>query len=327
MLRLLLVSLCLVFGSHSSRSAPAFSAGIVRIAVNAEIPFDVFVWYPTREAEVPFDAGPYTISAMRDAVPAGGRFPVVLLSHGSAGTPFVHRDLASHLARSGFLVVAPLHIGDSAGRTERRDAGLALIDRPGQAMLALRTVLADPRFAERADEARMGAIGYSAGGYTALVLAGARPDFTRWPRFCREAPDNADLCTGVTETRYPGSQSDGWVPPREPRLRALVLMAPLAIPFAPEAFAVLRMPIQLHEAAADAIVPSATNGDMLMRSVLPVPMRRRVPGGHFVFVEPCSPALSARHPAICMDAAGVNRTALHPALRDQVTDFLTVQLE
>lgn len=327
MFRLFLVALCLVFNTHAPFAASPFSAGILRVAVQADMPFDAFAWYPTREAERAFEAGPYTVSASRDAVPAEGRFPVVLLSHGSGGTPFTHRDLARHLARAGFIVIAPMHVGDSAGRTERRDAGLSLTDRPGQALLALGAVLADPRLADRADHARMGAIGYSAGAYTALVLAGARPDFARWPAYCRQAPENAVLCSGVTESRYPGSQAGAWQPPREPRLKALVLMAPLALPFAPEGLADLRMPVQLHEATGDGVVPSASNGDTLMRAILPVPQRRRVAGGHHVFVDPCPPATMARLAALCVDAQGIDRQAIHAAMREQVTAFLRSQLE
>lgn len=327
MLARLLVFLCLAFSSHTPFAATPFSAGILRVPVAAEMPFDAFVWYPTREAESPFEAGPYTVVARRDAAPAEGRFPVVLLSHGSGGSPFAHRDLASHLARAGFIVVAPLHIGDAAGRTERRDAGLAPTDRPGQALQALQAVLKDPRLTDRADPARMGAIGYSAGGYTALVLADATPDFARWPAYCRQSPGNAVLCSQVTDARYPGSQAGQWQPPREPRLRALVLIAPLAMPFGPEGLATLRTPVQLHEATGDAIVPSASNGDTLMRAIIPVPQRRRVAGGHHVFIDPCPPAAMARLGELCTDAPGIDRAAIHAALREQVTSFLRSQLE
>ncbi|MCZ8188165.1 MAG: dienelactone hydrolase family protein [Beijerinckiaceae bacterium] len=327
MLRRFLVLLCLVFSSHAPFAATPFSAGILRVQVAAEIPFDVFALYPTREAESPFEAGPYTIAARRDAVPAEGRFPVVLLSHGSGGSPFAHRDLASHLARAGFIVVAPVHVGDAAGRTGRRDAGLAPTDRPGQAVQALEAVLKDPRLADRADSARMGAIGYSAGGYTALVLAGATPDFARWPAYCRQSPGNSVLCSQVTETRHPGAGAGAWQPPREPRLKALVLIAPLAMPFGPEGLATLRLPIQLHEATGDTIVPSASNGDTLMRAILPVPQRRRVAGGHHIFIDPCPPAAMARLAELCTDPPGVDRAAIHAALRDQVTAFLRSQLE
>lgn len=327
MLARLLVFLCLAFACHRPYAAPAYSAGILRIDVAVEMPFDAFVWYPTREAESPFEAGPYTIAARRDAAPAEGRFPVVLLSHGSGGSPFAHRDLASHLARAGFIVVAPLHIGDAAGRVERRDAGHALTDRPGQALQALQAMLEDPRLKDRADPARMGAIGYSAGGYTALVLAGATPDFARWPAYCRQSPGNTVLCSRVTETHYPGSQAGQWQPPREPRLRALVLIAPLAMPFGPEGLATLRIPVQLHEATGDAIVPSASNGDALMRAILPVPQRRRVVGGHHVFIDPCPPAAVTRFGELCTDAPGIDRAAIHAALREQVTVFLRGQLE
>src|SRR5215813_8115246 len=155
-----------------------FHAGIARLQVQDEPAFTSFVWYPTKEAETAWRAGEMNVEATRNAAIAGDRaFPVVLLSHGSGGSPFGHRELAAHLARDGYIVVTPMQIGDSVGRTEGREAGRSLIDRPRQAVKALDAVLADPRFAAHADAARIGMVGFSAGGYTTLVLAGAKPDF------------------------------------------------------------------------------------------------------------------------------------------------------
>lgn len=44
-----------------------FHAGMTRIAVQDIVPFDALIAYPTDEAEVPFQAGPFTIAATRDA--------------------------------------------------------------------------------------------------------------------------------------------------------------------------------------------------------------------------------------------------------------------
>ncbi|RML84629.1 hypothetical protein APX70_08538, partial [Pseudomonas syringae pv. maculicola] len=41
-----------------------------------------------------------------------GRFPLLLLSHGNTGTPLALHDLATSLARQGFVVVAVVHPGD-----------------------------------------------------------------------------------------------------------------------------------------------------------------------------------------------------------------------
>jgi hypothetical protein len=48
-----------------------------------------------------------------------------------------------------------------------------------------------------------------------------------------------------------------------------------------------------------------------------------VPGGHFIFFDPCPPALAKELPAgACKDAAGVDRAAIHRRIEAEVPDFL-----
>ena len=113
-------SLCWPSPGYQPRwpTARSFHAGITRITVQDTTPFDALIAYPTEAAEVSVEEGPFRLSASRDApVAAGARFPVVLFSHGGGrgpGTPLVHRDLLLHLARQGFIVIAPFHPGNRA---------------------------------------------------------------------------------------------------------------------------------------------------------------------------------------------------------------------
>jgi hypothetical protein len=47
-----------------------------------------------------------------------------------------------------------------------------------------------------------------------------------------------------------------------------------------------------------------------------------VPGGHFIFVDPCPPALEADAPALCKDAPAVDRAAVHRRIEAEIADFL-----
>jgi predicted dienelactone hydrolase len=76
----MLLAICwLLIGSAQ---AQLFRAGVSRITVGGDTPFDVLVWYPTQAQKVPWQAGPFQIVGSRDAAIASGRFPIVLLSHG-----------------------------------------------------------------------------------------------------------------------------------------------------------------------------------------------------------------------------------------------------
>lgn len=318
-MRIVLLALVAIAWSTVAAADP-FTAGLVRITVEDERSFDSTVWYPTRAAESAVQFGPYTLSIARDAeIAPGGRYPVILLSHGRRGTPLGHRELAAHLARSGFIVVAPAHAGDTAGQPFEDSQRRILIARPRQSRLALDRVLADPRFAPHADAGRVGTVGFSAGGYTALALAGARPDLRRATAYCREHPDDLGSC-GPAGT---GGVGDAvWPALNDPRIRAIVVMDPLAILFGRDELAAVHLPVLLMRPENDFYL-SAKGNALGLAAALPTPPQQAVvPGGHFVFVEPCPDIVAQALPNICRDAAGVDRAAIHRQLQQQITAFL-----
>lgn len=301
--------------------AHAWSAGVMRTTVSDATPFETFVWYPTSAPETPLHVGPFVVSAASKAPVADGeRFPVVLLSHGSGGTPMGHRELAAALARAGLIVIVPTHLGDSAGHTEGREAGRALADRPRQARLALAAALADPRLSGHADPARVGAVGYSAGGYTALVLAGAIPDMTRFATHCRAQPDDVGSCGGSGRDGSP--VIDGEPGAVQPPLKALALLDPLGVPFDAKGLAAVRVPVLLYQPEDDSYLGAAANADAVAAALPVPPERRTVPGRHFVFIDPCPAELAAAAALICQDAPGVDRAAIHRRLELEIADFL-----
>ena len=117
------------------------------------------------------EQGPETLDARSGRTLAG---KTIIVTGGSRG---IGRAVALRLARDGFIVVAPTQIGDSSGRTEGREAGRSLIDRPRQAKKALEAALADPRFSPQADVARIGMVGFSAGGHLCVGEGNVGIDF------------------------------------------------------------------------------------------------------------------------------------------------------
>lgn len=106
--------------------------------------------------------------ATRDALPSpDGPFPLVVLSHGYPGNRYLMSHLAETLASRGFVVAAADHVGSTY--EDQREIGDTLYHRP----LDQRFLLS--AFAEHAwiDSTRAAIIGYSMGGYGALVSAGA----------------------------------------------------------------------------------------------------------------------------------------------------------
>ncbi|MBV9880866.1 MAG: dienelactone hydrolase family protein, partial [Gemmatirosa sp.] len=160
--------------------------------------------YPATAAESPRPFGPYEVTAAWDAPVGDGRFPLVVISHGSGGTHLGYRTLAAHLARRGFVVVCPEH-----PRNNRNDDSLAgtdtiLADRPRQVSLAIDWAFADAALGPRLARGAVAVVGHSLGGYAGLAVAGGRPYAAP-----HESPDGIAHPVPVTP---------------DPRVKALVLL-------------------------------------------------------------------------------------------------------
>lgn len=297
---------------------PPFRAGITRVTVQDVVPFDTLIAYPTDVAEVPFQIGPFTIAASRDApIASQTPFPIVLFSHGNGrggGTSLLHRDLIASLARQGFIVIAPFHPGTSR----------PLTDRPRQIHQALDTVFTDQRFAAHADRARVAMIGFSFGGAVALVVAGAIPNLAHLSAYCRNRTDDPRACDGVPADSPPSGAVLGKSADVLP-LKAIVLMEPFGALFDRDGLKSVTMPALLYRAERSDL---AAEGNILaLAAGLPRPPRQEItPGGHFIFVYRCPPSLETEAPVVCKDAAGVDRAAVHQRIEAEIAIFLRQNL-
>jgi predicted dienelactone hydrolase len=161
--------------------------------------------------------------------------PLIVISHGLAEDRNAFAYLARHLASYGFAVAAIEHVGGDANRFRQYFSGLApapaateLLQRPRDISFLLdeiqRRAAADPRLA-RIDVRRVGAIGYSLGGYTTLALAGAQIDFDRVGQYCSPNRSvNISLLLQCRAKELPARQ----YALKDPRIAAIFTINPVA---------------------------------------------------------------------------------------------------
>ncbi|QFT57222.1 Alpha/beta hydrolase family protein [Sulfitobacter sp. THAF37] len=141
------------------------------------------VWYPAAAGTAPGTAYDtllrdgmtpvrYLGHACRDATPSTDPAPLVVLSHGYPGNRYLMAHLAEALAARGFVVAAPDHAGSTYD--DQQDFAVTLVHRPldQRGVIDAMAALPGPLGAVT-DTDRVGVIGYSMGGYGALVLGGA----------------------------------------------------------------------------------------------------------------------------------------------------------
>jgi predicted dienelactone hydrolase len=254
--------------------------------------------YPCEQASTPTMFGPYELDVCVEGPLAPGRFPLVLISHGSGGSPLLYRSVSLHLARSGCIVAALKHAGNSVGDDALADTAENFRNRPRQLVELLEALLLDRTVGPAISEEPVTAIGHSLGGYTALCVAGAQP----WSR-----------------THEPLSVV------HDSRIGALVLLAPACGPFlAPQALAQVVAPMLALTAEHDSLTP-----DSEIRTALAgVPVQDRVTirtvpnAGHFSFLSPFPKPM--RHPgfAPAADPSGFDRERFHQWLPQLILEWM-----
>jgi predicted dienelactone hydrolase len=284
-------------------------------------PMQAYAFYPTQRPTRAERLGGYTIDAALDAPVAIGRFPMLMLSHGNTGTPLALHDLITALSRKGFVVIAVVHPGDNAEDHSRLGKLSNLYGRPLQISQAITAALADSTLSPFVNASAVGVIGYSAGGETALILSGARPDLQRLRTYCEERPYDADACQ--TQGELEADRGD-LTPEADSRVRALLLMAPLSLMFGRQTLAEVQVPTLIYSGDNDQLVAPDKNADALARKLPGYTDYRLLPGaGHFVFMAPCSAEQRGTSPALCTDADGVDREGIHRDLIHEAGRFFT----
>ncbi|MND93944.1 Alpha/beta hydrolase family protein [compost metagenome] len=256
---------------------------------------------------------------------AAGPRPLIVISHGNGGDFRSHHDTATALAKAGFIVVALTHTGDN-WRDQSRATDL--VDRTRQLSVVIDYMTRDWSARAGIDANRIGAFGFSAGGFTVLAAAGGDPDLGRLADHCRANPGFYD-CRLIGQ--HAGTMKEGVAAPRLPhdaRIKALAVAAPaLGFTFTKEGLSKVTQPVQLWQAGADQILPAPYYVEPV-RDALPVaPEYRRVEGAaHFDFLPPCAPQLAAAAPMICTPTPGFDRAAFHETLNREVVRFFREKL-
>ncbi len=304
------------------------------------------VWFPTVTvtAPLPNEIGPsgHKIFVghplVASAAIAPGQHPMIMLSHGTGGSAESIDWLAAGLAEHGYIVVGLNHPGNNA-LEPLTAAGFHLWwERAIDVRQALDAVLEDAELAGAIDKSRIGAIGFSLGGYTVLELAGARTDRDAFTRFCNSKEADAICTPPEMRALPPGSHFNESDPEtaqsivrsqdsyRDPRIRAVFAIAPaLGMAFSAAELAQITIPVKLVAGDADVTVPVATNVMRYARLTATATMTLIPRAGHYTFLDECLPLGKSLLPQLCQDRPEVERNAVHRQTMELALKFFADQ--
>jgi hypothetical protein len=260
--------------------------------------------------------------------PARGNRRLIVISHGSGGSPWVHADLARALVDEGFVVAMPEHRGDNF-KDHSTPGPESWRRRPAEVSRAIDAVGEDSRFKPLLALDKVGVYGMSAGGHTALSLAGGRWSPARFREHCdAHIADDFYACVGLALRRQhnflDGTMqtialwvirfkfSDAtWQTYRDPRVVAIVAAVPYAADFDMTSLAAPPMPLGLVTARLDAWLVPRFHGDAVLKAC---PACERIAdvrdGGHGALLSPLPPGLTGLVGELLNDPPDFNRAVL-----------------
>lgn len=300
---------------------------------NRPEPVTVHIWYPTIATGSAMTIGENALfwgfPGYPDSPPQPGPHPVVIMSHGSGGKAFRHLWLATRLAAAGAIVIAPDHPGSTSGDSDPAKT-LQIWDRPADLSALIDWISTSPPLGLQPDLTRIGAFGFSMGGFSVLASAGTQASLDQFTDYCTAFAGQIDCgwyqsaginLSALNRTFFEQDNSD-------PRLTAIVALDP-ALPRAMTAQSLRNVtipvlvinlgrpddvPVQMNAAAITALLPNGHHA-IISGAV------------HFSAMDECR--LLGRiiiglagEDSICADTAGRSRAVLQAEMTPLIVDFL-----
>ncbi len=304
----------------------------------------VTVFYPSSSAEVPVQRGRFKLNLAVDGVALRGNGRLVVVSHGSGGSPVVHADLARQLVEAGFVVALPEHKGDN-WRDDGNPGPDSFTLRPQEVSRAIDAMGRDSRFAPLLDLTRVGVAGQSAGGHTALSMAGGRWSRGGFRRHCdTHLAEDFQACVGLI-TQLTGGPLDGaklWLARtlidwrfdddtlqqhEDPRVAAVVAGVPYAADFDLASLATPRVPLGLVLAGQDRWLQPRFHGEQVRLACKTCEVLAQVAGApHSIMLSPLPSQMGGLVGELLADPPGFDRQREVPAVERAITRFFSRHL-
>jgi predicted dienelactone hydrolase len=235
--------------------------------------------------------------------------------------------LGYYLASRGYMAAVINHHGNTGEEAEYDAQGFLLYwERPKDLTAVLDRLLSDPVFGKRIDRNRIGAAGFSLGGYTVIAIAGGIFSQEAFDAFCnspkRDFTCDPQLEFPEAQTKFKELKKTNQVVQealfhagdsyRDKRIRGVFALSPaLGSGFTRTGLGAIRIPVYIIIGEADAVAPLTTNARRYA-SLIKGTKLRVLPGkiGHYTFLAECTSHGKKTH-TICLDNEGVDRAVVH----------------
>jgi predicted dienelactone hydrolase len=297
-----------------------YYVGMKKVSLRDElknISFNVFIHYPTLTPSKPSFFGPYEMDVSVNGDILKGRFPLVIISHGSGGSPLLHRSISTFLAKNGYMVALIEHYGNNRTNNELEGKNENFANRLRHLVQTIDYFLEESPFAAYLQKDNVAVIGHSIGANASLVIAGGVP-----------IPYN-DYNRQFGETAHLGEEPQQLDLIIDHRIKAMILFALLPGWFVrEECLRNVHIPILIVNAEKDDYVPEIQTKKFLeISSKFPLIKFEIIKNAsHFSFLSPFPISIKERASIAAKDPLGFDREKFHLQLNAQILDFLSKKL-
>jgi predicted dienelactone hydrolase len=281
------------------------------------ISFSVIVQYPTYESSKPTSFGPYIMDVAIEASIAEGKFPLIMISHGTGGSPLLYRTISAFLARNGYVVAMIEHYGNNRTNNELEGRNENFANRLRHITQTIDYLSSYNQFGKHLQKDSVAVIGHSIGANTALVLVGGVPiSYTHYVEKFGHTPHMAKEPEEMEFTM-------------DTRIKAVVLLALTPGWFTGDrSLENVRIPILLFNAEKDDYIPdSQTKLFFEIAKANPLINCQIVENaGHFSFLSPFPATIKDKVGLAAKDPNSFDREKFHMQLPKDILEFLNDKL-
>ena len=304
---------------------------------NRHRPLTTEIWYPTIDSVKAGDR--YTTPflrqyTVRDGSLPAGKFPLILLSHGTGGGRSDQEWLAQALVENGFIVAAVDHWGNTYENKIPKEF-VHPWERPLDISFVLTALLADPSVGQMIDRNRIGVAGFSYGGSTVLMLAGALVDYPtmiqRYKTVDRKELDLPEMpgMIALLDDSVLLTRINHLPVLKDPRIRAFFAISPGMGPgfVSPTQMTAIDKPVFIIGSQSDSIAPVRTNAANY-HHLIAGSAYYEFPGktGHYIMLGEANSQLKKNWPTGFLDDPSVDRHAVHLKVDSLAVDFFKANL-
>lgn len=290
------------------------------------------VWYPIDESHPASPVGGMWVRCdeARDAPikPSAKQYPLVIMSHGNWGDRMNNSWIAETLAANGFIVASMDHYGNT-WNNKIAECFVKIWDRPQDVTCVIDQLLQSEQFGSHINKDKIGVIGYSLGGHTAIWVAGGqlshfdKPDLDSLPADQIPTIVNEEVINGIDFS--PAQKSY-----RDPRVSAVFVMAPaLGYMFDLASLQNISIPVYIIAADGDKTVPHESSANILVSKIKQAAITF-IPGSasHYVFLNEVSKGGKLLlDKKVALDPPTVDRAKIHDEISTTAVTFFSQHLK